>query len=201
MARLLFRLGCTAHRHRLAVVLVWLLVLLGAGAGGATFAGETSNTFAIPGQESTTALERIQQEFGAAGGATARVVMQAPAGRTLTTPENAAAVDELVGELAALPGVTAASDPLDPAAPVISADQRTAYSTVTYRDGAGEVTPEQQKALFDAVDGAAATGLTVEVTGEAPTVPPHVGARPRSSGSSSPWWSSRSRTGPSSSPA
>ena len=129
MARLLFRLGSAAHRHRLAVVLVWLLVLLGAGAGAATLAGETSNSFAIPGQESTTALDRIQQQFGAAGGATAQVVVQAPAGRTLTTPENAAVVGDLVGQLAGLPGVTAASDPLDPAAPAVSADQRTAYST------------------------------------------------------------------------
>ena len=78
MARMLFRLGTGAFRHRVAVALVWAAVLLAGVAGAVTLAGETSNTFAIPGQESTTALERISEEFGAGGGATAQVVVQAP---------------------------------------------------------------------------------------------------------------------------
>jgi putative drug exporter of the RND superfamily len=86
MALLLSRLGAFSHRHRTAVVLVWLLLLVGGGVGAGTLAGETSASFAIPGQESTTALERISEEFGAAGGATAQVVVVAPEGRTLTAP-------------------------------------------------------------------------------------------------------------------
>src|SRR5919202_1235411 len=100
MAVLLSRLGAFSHRHRVAVVLVWLLVLVGGGVGAGTLAGETSDSFAIPGQESTTALERISEEFGAAGGATAQVVVVAPEGQTLTTPQSAAAVgDAGVGAL------------------------------------------------------------------------------------------------------
>src|SRR5215210_4981859 len=117
MAVLLSRLGAAAHRHRSVVVAVWLLVLVGGGVGAATLAGETATSFSIPGQESTTALERIDAEFGSGGGTTARVVLQAPEGSTLTTPENAAAVQEVVAGLAALPGVSSASNPLDPQAP------------------------------------------------------------------------------------
>jgi putative drug exporter of the RND superfamily len=117
MALLLSRLGAFSHRHRAAVVLVWLLLLVGGGVGAGTLAGETSDSFAIPGQESTTALERISEEFGAAGGATAQVVVAAPEGRTLTMPESAAAIGALVAELDELPGVASASNPLDPAAP------------------------------------------------------------------------------------
>src|SRR5688500_18124608 len=151
MAVLLSRLGAFSHRHRLSVVLVWLLVLIGGGVGAATLAGETSSSFSIPGQESTTALERIGQEFGAGGGASARVVVQAPDGDTLTTPQNTAALGDLVAGLSELPGVTSATNPLDPAAPGVDADRTTAYSTVTYSAGAGEVTPEQQDALLAAV--------------------------------------------------
>src|SRR5918997_991082 len=96
MALLLSRLGAFSHRHRAAVVLVWLVLLVGGGMGAATLAGETSDSFSIPGQESTTALERISEEFGAAGGATAQVVVAAPEGQTLTTPESAAAIGALV---------------------------------------------------------------------------------------------------------
>src|ERR671932_554203 len=151
MAVLLSRLGAFSHRHRVAVVLVWLLVLVGGGVGAGTLAGETSDSFAIPGQESTTALERISEEFGAAGGATAQVVVVAPEGTTLTTPESAAAVGALVAELGELPGVASASNPLDPAAP--------------------SVNPELTTAAADAGAGP----LTVEVTGQAVQAPPHVG--------------------------
>src|SRR3978361_1387275 len=117
MALLLSRLGAFAHRHRLAVVLVWLVVLVGGGVGGAPLAGATSNTFSIPGQESTIALDKITEDFGAGGGTSARVVVQAPEGSTLTAGSNAAAGKDLVGGLGQLPGVASATDPLDPAAP------------------------------------------------------------------------------------
>ncbi|WP_448628364.1 MMPL family transporter [Geodermatophilus sp. URMC 64] len=175
MAVLLSRLGAFAYRRRVPVVLVWLVVLLGGGVGAVTLAGETSNAFSIPGQESTTALERIEQEFGAGGGASARVVVQAPDGATLTAPDNAATVQGLVATLGGLPGVVSATNPLDPAAPTVNADQTTGYSTVTYGVGPGEVTPEEQDALLAAVDDARDSGLTVEVGGEAVQAPPHVG--------------------------
>ena len=64
----------------------WLILVLG-GIGAVTLGGQTSNTFSIPGQESTIALDKISEEFGAGdGNASARVVIQAPAGQTLTSP-------------------------------------------------------------------------------------------------------------------
>lgn len=175
MARLLSRLGALAHRRRLPVILVWLLVLLAGGAGAAALAGETSSAFSIPGQESTTALERIGQEFGGGGGATARVVVQAPEGQTLAMPQNAAGVGALVTELSGLPGVVSATNPLDPAAPTVDRSLTTAYSTVTYSAPVGEVSVGEQDALLAAIDEARGTGLAVEVTGEAAQPALHIG--------------------------
>ena len=80
MARLLYRLGTFAHRRRWTVVLTWLLILVLGGIGAVTLGGQTSNTFSIPGQESTIALDKISEEFGAGdGNASARVVIQAAA--------------------------------------------------------------------------------------------------------------------------
>ncbi|MFI9009842.1 MMPL family transporter [Actinosynnema sp. NPDC053489] len=173
MARLLYRLGFGAQRRRLVVVLLWLLVLGGTAVGAATLSGTTSGSFSIPGQESTTALDKISDEFGAGGGATARVVVEAPDGQKVTSPENAPKLAQLVQKLSALPGVTSASNPLDPRAPTVNADQDVAYSTVTYEAKPGDVTEEQRTALFDATRDAG--GLTAEATGEATQAPPHVG--------------------------
>ncbi|MDI5976931.1 MMPL family transporter [Amycolatopsis magusensis] len=173
MARLLYRLGFAAQRRRLAVVLVWLAVLLAAGVGALTLSGTTSNSFSIPGQESTTALDKIKS-FGG-GGASAQVVVQAPPGQQLVTPENAQVVGGLVAELKRLPGVLDASNPLDPAAPAVNPDLNTAYSTVTYGAPPGEVTVDQQNALFAAVEQAKTGGFVTEVKGEATMVAPHIG--------------------------
>ncbi|ABS02244.1 MMPL family transporter [Kineococcus radiotolerans] len=168
MATFLHRLGAAAFRHRVPVVVVWVLLLALAGAGAATLAGKTVNTFEIPGQESTTALRLIGEEFGDdADGASAQVVLQVPEGQRITDPQNAAGVAAAVAGLAALPGVVGATNPLDPAAPVVSPDLRAAYSTVTYAVAPPEVTEAQRAALFAAVDDARAGGLTAEVTGDA----------------------------------
>jgi RND superfamily putative drug exporter len=173
MAKLLYRLGMGAHRRRLPVVLIWLLVLIGAGAGAFTLGGETSNSMSIPGQESTTALERIQQKFGSGETASARVVVKAPEGQKL--PQHAKEITELVADEAALKGVRSATNPLDPAAPSVNRDVNVGYSTVTYDVKPGDVTAEQREELLKVVDKARTAGLTVEVTGTAMQEPPHVG--------------------------
>ncbi len=175
MAHLLSRIGAFSHRRRLAVVLVWLAVLVAGGAGAVTLSGETSNSFAIPGQESTVAHELITEEFGA-GGANVRVAVATPEGQTLTDPETAATVGELVDTLGSLPGVVSASDPLDPAAPAVNADQTIGYSTVTYGGLVEDVTDDQRAALLSAVEDADTGNLTVEASGEALNAgAPHMG--------------------------
>ncbi|NMO54765.1 MMPL family transporter [Actinoplanes sp. TBRC 11911] len=166
MATLLHRLGLASVRHRTAVTVAWLVVLLALAVGAGTLAGKTVNTFSIPGQESTTALDIMQKRFGdASAGATAQVVFQAPG--KITDPATAAQVTQVVGTLAKLPGVVSASNPLDPQRPTVSQDQRDAFSTVTYGVQASEITNDERDALRTAVTQAGAGGLTVEVRGEA----------------------------------
>ena len=176
MATLLSRLGALAHRRRLAVVLVWLAVLVAGVVGAVTLSGSTTTSFSIPGQESTVALDRISEEFGATdAGASAQVVVRTPDGTTLTDPTQAAALQQLVTELGGLPGVVSASDPLDPARPTVNQELTTGYSTVTYDVAPGEVTPAEQDALRGAVADARDSGLTVEVAGQALENAPEVG--------------------------
>ena len=177
MATLLHRIGLASVRHRLVVSMAWLVLLVAAGVGAATLSGSTVSNFKIPGQESTTALDLMGQRFGAAAaGASAQVVMQAPAGATVTDPATAAQIVQLVGTLSHLPGVAAVSNPLDPKSPVVSADRRAAIATVTYPVTAQEMTDAEHQALLNAVTHASTSTLTVEVRGEATKKHVQIGA-------------------------
>jgi len=168
MATLLHRLGLAAVRHRLAVTVTWLVALIAVGAGAVFLSGPTVNTFAIPGQESTTALDLMKQRFGAASaGASAQVVFEAENGGKVTEPQIAGRITQLVGRLGTLPGVVSASNPVDPKSPVVSRDQSAAYSTVTYSVPASELTGAERDAILGAVDEAGTSWLNVEVRGEA----------------------------------
>ncbi|MBG0562841.1 MMPL family transporter [Actinoplanes aureus] len=176
MATLLHRLGLASARHRIAVTIAWLVALVAVGAGAVTLSGTTANTFSIPGQESTTALDLMTEKFGAASaGATVQVVFEAPDGQKITDPQNAATVAQTVASLGKLPGVVSASNPLDPAAPTVSRDQGAAYSTVTYGVQPSEVTDDERAALISALDPPRAALLTVEARGEALSNPADIG--------------------------
>ena len=113
MATLLYRLGRAAVRRRIVVTVAWLVALLAVGVGAATLSGKTVNSFKIPGQESTIALDLLRERFGdASAGASAQVVMQAPGTGRISDPATAAQVTQVVAKLAQLPGVASASNPL-----------------------------------------------------------------------------------------
>ncbi|MEU4426235.1 MMPL family transporter [Actinoplanes sp. NPDC024001] len=176
MATLLHRLGLASVRHRVAVTIAWLAALIAVGIGAATLSGTTANTFSIPGQESTTALDLMTEKFGAASaGATVQVVFEAQDGEKITDPKNAATITQTVAALGKLPGVVSASNPLDAAAPTVSRDQVAAYSTVTYGVQPSEVTDDQRAALISALDTPRAALLTVEARGEALSNPADIG--------------------------
>jgi RND superfamily putative drug exporter len=177
MATLLYRLGMGSARHRVVVIVAWLVALVAVAVGAATLSGKTVSTFKIPGQESTIALDLMTKKFGSASaGGSAQVVLEAPAGSKITDPASAGKVAQVVGELTRLPGAANVTNPLDPKAPAVSPDQSTAYSTVTYSVQASELTAPQRQALLDEVDHArSTTGLTVEVRGDVTQNPADIG--------------------------
>ena len=167
MATFLYRLGRFSYRRRRLVLGTWVLVLVLAGVGAATFSQPLSNTFRIPGTESQKALDLLAERLPGSGvdGASARVVFVAPAGESVTSPSAKAGVEETVATLSGLPHVASVADPYQ--AKAVSPDGSTAYATVTYTVQASEITPDEQDRLFTAGDSAEAAGLTVEVGGDA----------------------------------
>ncbi|WP_410568862.1 MMPL family transporter [Amycolatopsis sp. cmx-4-61] len=176
MATFLYRLGRFSFRRRALVAAVWAAVLVALGLGALTLSGQLSNSVTIPGTESQRAIDQLTEKFpqANAGGATARVIIEAPAGTTVTDAKGKAAVEALAGRLKTAPKVAAVVDPFQ--ARSISPDQRVALAQVSYGAKAYELTDEDRQALLDTADAARAAGFTVEFGGDAVQGVPATGA-------------------------
>ncbi|MEV6522284.1 MMPL family transporter [Longispora sp. NPDC051575] len=177
MATFLYRLGRFAFRRRGLVALIWVALVALAGFGAATAAPAASSSFSIPGTEAQKAFDLLDQRFpgGNADGATARVVLKAPAGQKVTDPAARAQVDKIVADLkGGSDQIAAVVDPY--AAHAVSKDdESTAYVSVTYKVSGMELTDESREALTGVGKAAQDAGFTVEIGGNALQAMPEQG--------------------------
>jgi RND superfamily putative drug exporter len=147
------------------MTLVWVLIVVGVGAAASSAPTPPAEQFSMPGTESQKAFDLLEEKFPDAGadGATARVVIRAPEGRTIA--DEKPAIGKLLGELGEAPQVARVADPF--AAGTVSRDGRTAYAVVSYEVAAPDLTDKAHDALTEATDRARDGGLTVEAGGDA----------------------------------
>ena len=109
MATLLYRLGKTAYRRWPFFIAGWLVLMIAVGGFAAAFSKPTTDSFSIPGIPSEEAANLQKQLFpdsqDAFDKATVNVVVAAPAGSTLSEAPYAAAVTQLVADLAKGPDI------------------------------------------------------------------------------------------------
>ncbi|MET9886585.1 MMPL family transporter [Streptomyces sp. NPDC006430] len=179
MATFLYRLGRGAFRRRGLVALVWVALLFAAGFGAASASAPTSGSFSIPGTEAQKAFDVLDEKFPgmAADGATARIVIKAPAGATVNDPKNKAEVEKIVSDLKDGPGKAQVASVTDPyQAQAVSRDGSTAYVSVKYTVSGMELKDETRDALKESGTAAKASGLTVEIGGDALMTAPETGS-------------------------
>ncbi|MFF2194118.1 MMPL family transporter [Streptomyces sp. NPDC058157] len=167
MATFLYKTGRFAFRRRGLVTLLWLAVLVAVGVAASTAPPPPTDTFSMPGTESQRAFDVLKEKFPAASadGATARVVVRAPAGQKLSDPAQQAKVEGLVAALAKAPGVVSASDPFKTG--TVGKDGTTAYAVAAYKLPALKLTDEEHDGLDAVLEKGRADGLTVEAGGDA----------------------------------
>ncbi|MFC3965228.1 MMPL family transporter [Nocardia jiangsuensis] len=166
MAWQLFRLGRWSFVHRRAVAAIWVLLLVVLGVGAATLSGTTSDKFELAGIESTRAFDLIEERApqSSPDGATARVVFEAPEGRSLTEPGYSAAVTAALGALRT-EHVASVTDPFT--AGTLTGDGRVGYASVGYTQTSNELTDADRSALENAAHDAETAGLNVAIGGDA----------------------------------
>lgn len=166
MAWQLFRLGRWSFVHRRVVAAIWVALLAVLAVAAMTLSGKTSDKFELPGIESTQAFELIEQRnpHAAPDGATARLVFEAPGGRSLTEPSYNSAVATALRELST-ENVQSVADPFTGG--TLSPDGRVGYAAVTYSKTANELSDADRSALETAAHNAEQAGLDVAIGGDA----------------------------------
>src|SRR3954469_19251598 len=77
-------------------ILAWLFIAIALGIAGVAAGGEFNDNFKVPGVQSQTAIDRLQEDFPtAAGSANNQIVFHATTG-TLSDPQDQAAIAEAV---------------------------------------------------------------------------------------------------------
>ncbi|MET9698140.1 MMPL family transporter [Streptomyces sp. NPDC006529] len=179
MATFLYRLGRGAFRRRRFVALAWVALLFVAIFGAASASAPTSGSFSIPGTEAQKAFDLLDQRFPgmAADGATARVVIKAPAGRKVTDPGVKTEVEKIVSGLKSGAGADQIASVADPyQTQATSQDGSTAYISAKYKVSGMELTDKTRDALKESGKDAQAHGLTVEIGGDALMAAPETGS-------------------------
>jgi RND superfamily putative drug exporter len=161
MATALYKLGRMAFRRRKAVLVVWLVALVGMFAAAGTLSGTTTDSATMPGTESQRAIDLLAERLPEANGASGRIVFAAPEGERLTDGGRAAAVAEAAAAAAKAPGVSDVSDP------VTSEDGRVALAQVTWTAAAEDIPDGSVDAVQKAAERAQASGVQVEFGGDA----------------------------------
>jgi RND superfamily putative drug exporter len=176
MATFLYRLARFSFRRRWLVAAVWAAVLVVFGVCAATLSGQLTNSVTIPGTESQRTIDQLAERFpqAGAGGAIARVAIEAPAGEKLTDAGNQATVQRLVGALKTAPKARSVTDPFQTKA--VSPDGRVALAQVGYAVQAAELTDADREAVMSPANAARQAGLTVEFGGDAIQGVPAAGA-------------------------
>ena len=157
------------HRHRLAVVLVWvgLLLALGAGVGAAGSAFGNSPTSQDTDSAKATAL--LQQASNSAAGKSGRVVWQVNGGE-VTEPAAKQVMTRTLKEIAEAPGVAEVTSPYTPLGKgQISKDGQTAYASVAFDRDAEDTQVDHVKEIATGPESGA---LHVALNGQAFTVNP-----------------------------
>ncbi|QKW33495.1 MMPL family transporter [Actinomadura sp. NAK00032] len=167
MATFLYRVGRWAFRRRRLVSFLWLGVLVLAGVAAAVAPAAQDEGLSMPGTESQKAFDLLDERFPQSNsqGAEARLVFQAPDGQRVTASENKAAVEGAINSLSGGDQVASTTDPFTTGA--VSEDGTIAYSTISYRADAVDLTASAKSALEDAAGQARDAGLTVEIGGSA----------------------------------
>jgi uncharacterized membrane protein YdfJ with MMPL/SSD domain len=158
-------LSSWCFRHRAVVAVGWLLMIVFLAVLGRSAA--YSNTFTVPGTDSTTALNLLTKAAPAHAGDQDSIVWHVESG-TVQSPAVRERITAMLDQVATAPAVASVASPYTPAdAAQISKDSMIAYATVTFDAQASNLSKQDITRVMNLAEAAREPGLDVELGGQA----------------------------------
>jgi len=154
-------------RHRLIVVLAWVVMLIASFAMANGVGTSFKNNFDLPSTESTRAFNELKAAYPKVSGDVERIVFEVPAGHQVTDPATKAAVQSMLSQIATLKGVGTVQSPYDPTGVAqISSNGRIAYATVTFDVPGFDIPMKEATRFVTIAQSADSSTLHVAVSGQ-----------------------------------
>ena len=126
-----------------------------------------SNTFTVPGTDSTTALNLLTKAAPAHAGDQDSIIWHVESG-TVQSPAVRERITAMLDQVATAPAVVSVASPYTPAdAAQISKDSMIAYATVTFDAQASNLSKQDITRVMNLAEAAREPGLDVELGGQA----------------------------------
>ncbi len=165
MHAFLDKLGRSAARRPWVVLAVWVVVLLAVSGLRHQFGGTFDNDYTVPGSQSSTGLDLLDQKFPEKSGYAGSIVFHAKTGQVSA---DAQAVSTSMAAVAKLPHVVSASDPLSAKnSSGVSKDGTIVNAPVSFDVVPASLDHSYLDSLDQAVAPARSAGLQVEYGGGA----------------------------------
>ncbi len=157
--------GRWAVCHPRAVIVGWLVLVVGTLGLSGALGAEYSNNFSLPGTESQRAADLLKRDFPAQAGDSDQIVFAVRHG-LVTEPAVRARVTAMLASVARLPHVTGLVSPYSAGgAHDISPDGRIAFATVTFDKRANEIPASAIERVIHVAKHAASPELQVALGG------------------------------------
>jgi len=155
------------YRHRFVVVGAWLFVLALLGLMSSALGSRFSDTFTLPGTDSTKAHDLLSSQFKGGSGDSDTIVLHAKSG-TVNDPEVKADVTAMLAQVAKVPEVRGVASPYTTqGASQISRNAQIAYATVTFTKQAPSLDTANIQKVVDLGSAVRSDTLQVEFGGAA----------------------------------
>ncbi|SEM03220.1 MMPL family transporter [Streptacidiphilus jiangxiensis] len=155
------------YRHRLVVIATWVGLLLALAALSQAVGTTYDNSLTLPGTDSGSAQQLLQQGAPAQSGDDDQIVWHVRDGH-VTDPRVEERISGMLTQVSRLPEVASVTGPYRPGGGVqVSRDGRTAFAAVTFTRAADNLDHADVNRVIDAAVAARGPGLDVELGGKA----------------------------------
>jgi len=157
---LLYRLGHFCARHRVLVLVAWVVIVLAIVVGARTVGQETNDDLKLPGTDSQTATNLLSDKFPDQANGSIPIAFRAPAGAKLSDTKYKKPIENVTKAYGKDKAITGAVGPFDEQGDnQINKKQTIGYISLTLEDGPSELSVEGAHRIINVAEPLEKAGL------------------------------------------